>query len=295
MMLANPQWFSYHKENSCGGLAVFYASPHKRTKREPFDPLFCVSPGKKPRSIVGVGQIQAQRVLAQEQAWTHYGTALGASNEGEWRRQATRVLENSRKTYAGEMLAIELTNFQVFSTPISPESVGLNDKGWSDKKEVSDEETVSLLQLLGQVMPQVPPPDCVDIGALKEQLRKLQSRVAPPRPAVLRKIRRVLESYERPSPITQYVKRTRSSTCQLCGVPGFVKKNGHRYCEVHHLFHLSRNPPTECLAPEFLVVLCPTCHRRMHYADVGEPVRDPAGWRVRIDQGEHLFLVADGA
>lgn len=290
-MLANPQWFSFHRENSCGGRAVFYASPHKRTKREPFDPLFCVSPGKKPRSIVGVGQIQAQHVLAQEQAWAQYGTALGASNEGEWRRQAIRVLENSRKTYAGEMLAIELINFQVFSTPISPESVGLNDKGWSDKKEVSDEETARLLRLLG--MPQVQPPDSADIGSLKEQLAELQSRALPPRPAVLRKIRRVLESYERPSPITQYVKRTRGSTCQLCGVSGFVKRDGRRYCEVHHLFHLSRTPPSECLAPEFLVVLCPTCHRRMHYADVGEPVRDLAGWRVRIDQVEHLFWVAE--
>jgi hypothetical protein len=27
----------------------------------------------------------------------------------------------------------------------------------------------------------------------------------------------------------------------------------------------------------------------MHYADVGEPVRDGAGWRVRVDDTEHRF------
>jgi predicted HNH restriction endonuclease len=50
-------------------------------------------------------------------------------------------------------------------------------------------------------------------------------------------------------------------------------RNGRRYCEVHHLFHLSTYPPPECLEPFYLVVLCATCHRRMHYAAVGEPTR----------------------
>src|SRR5262249_10192780 len=83
---------------------------------------------------------------------------------------------------------------------------------------------------------------------------------------------------------------TRGTTCQLCGEFGFVKRNGMRYCEVHHLFHLSKNPPPNCLAPEYLVVLCATCHRRMHYADVGEPERHTDGWRVGVDERQHLLM-----
>jgi 5-methylcytosine-specific restriction protein A len=133
------------------------------------------------------------------------------------------------------------------------------------------------------------PQDSPEIAQLKRELDLLQSHTQPQTPEVLRMIQRVLKTYERPSPVTRYVKRVRGATCQLCGELGFVKRNGKRYCEVHHLFHLSKSPPPKCLAPEYLVVLCATCHRRMHYADVGEPVRDGDGWRVRVDDAEHRF------
>jgi hypothetical protein len=133
--------------------------------------------------------------------------------------------------------------------------------------------------------------DSPEITSLKRQLEELQSISQPQTPEVLRRIQRVLKVSERPSSITRYVKRTRGTTCQLCGELGFVRRNGKRYCEVHHLFHLSKNPPPDCLAPEYLVVLCATCHRRMHYADVGEPIREGNGWRVRVDDTEHRFMV----
>ncbi len=131
------------------------------------------------------------------------------------------------------------------------------------------------------------PADSAEITQLKQELAELQSR--PQTPETLREVQRVLKTYERPSPITRYVKRTRGATCQLCGELGFVKRSGMRYCEVHHLFHLSKNPPPKCLGPEYLAVLCATCHRRMHYANVGEPVRDGAGWRVQVDDEEYRF------
>jgi 5-methylcytosine-specific restriction endonuclease McrA len=139
--------------------------------------------------------------------------------------------------------------------------------------------------------PENHPNDSPEIVQLKRQLEELQSGRQPQTPEMLRKIQRVLKVYERPSSITRYVKRTRGATCQLCGGLGFVKRNGKRYCEVHHLFHLSKNPPPNCLAPEYLVVLCANCHRRMHYADVGEPVPEGNGWRVQVDDTEHRFEV----
>ena len=290
MMLADPAWFAYQQRNVLGGLAIFYASPHKLTKRGHLDPLFCVRPGRKPRSIVGVGRIQAQPIIDQDSAWEQYGSALGADTEAEWRAQASAVLVNSRKTYNGKMLAIELVNFQPFPAPVSPEAVGLTDEGWSDKKEANEHATARLLNLL-ETAPKHGLADTDEIAQLKRQLNELCSVGLPRTPEILRQVQRVLRTYERPSSITRYVKRTRGATCQLCADLGFVKRNGTRYCEVHHLFHLSKNPPPNCLAPEYLVVLCATCHRRLHYADVGEPERDERRWRVRVDEIEHRFMV----
>jgi hypothetical protein len=102
-------------------------------------------------------------------------------------------------------------------------------------------------------------------------------------PLSLRKKRRILEAYERPSWVTNHVKQSRGDTCSLCGQRGFIKRDGTRYCELHHVFHLSKDPPAECLGPDYLVILCATCHRRMHYANVSEPVRVVDGWRVVLD------------
>jgi hypothetical protein len=148
MMLADPDWLAFHEQNSVGKLAVFYASPHKRTEQDHLAPLFCVHPGKLPRDIVAVGRIQAQVVLDQDDAWGRYGASLGAQTEAEWREQAAAVLENSRKTYAGNILAIELVDFRPFPGPVSPETVGFTDTGWSDKKGVDDKASTRLLRLL---------------------------------------------------------------------------------------------------------------------------------------------------
>ena len=129
-----------------------------------------------------------------------------------------------------------------------------------------------------------------EVNELKQELRELLA--CPQTPDSLKLIRRVIQAYERPKSITDYVKRTRQpiATCQLCHTLGFVKRDGERYCEVHHLFHLSKQPPADCLAPEYLVVLCASCHKRMHYANVGEPERDGDSWRVAIDQQEYRFI-----
>jgi len=109
-------------------------------------------------------------------------------------------------------------------------------------------------------------------------------------PHALRRIRRILETFERPSAVTNFVKRTRGDSCQLCGCSGFLKRDGNTYCEVHHLFHLAKNPPADCLSPEFLIVLCATCHRRMHYAHVSAPAATSEGWKVIVDGKEIHFV-----
>jgi hypothetical protein len=135
------------------------------------------------------------------------------------------------------------------------------------------------------------PVESPEIKTLRAELSALQRPQQPKTPDTLKKIQKVLKACERPSSITRYVKRTRGSMCQLCGFEGFRMRNGKLYCEVHHLFHLSKNPPPMCLGPEYLIVLCATCHRRMHYADVGEPRREETGWRVSVDGKEVVFAI----
>lgn len=129
-------------------------------------------------------------------------------------------------------------------------------------------------------------------SAAQVRARELDSYPPPGKRSsfILRRIRRILETYERPSAITNWVKSLRGDSCQLCGKPGFVKRDGSRYCEIHHLFHLSDDPPADCLQPECLVVLCANCHRRMHYAEVGVLTPTEVGWKVMIDGEEIIFV-----
>jgi 5-methylcytosine-specific restriction endonuclease McrA len=188
------------------------------------------------------------------------------------------------RVFFGDRLMSE--TFSKEDAPVHPRySAFFNVKG-----HFKQQSTISASVPPGQ-RPMGPPEDSPAIQDLRRHLHELQRRGRPKTPDALKRVQRILESYESPSPITRYVKRMRGSTCQLCGDPGFVKRDGQRYCEVHHLFHLSKNSPPACLEPEYLVVLCGTCHRRMHYADVGEPVRKAEGWRVRVDDDEILFQV----
>ena len=59
---------------------------------------------------------------------------------------------------------------------------------------------------------------------------------------------------ERPSAITRYRSHV-ASTCQLCEEPGFVMRNGQRYCEAHHR-SIVENPAPRVPRSEYLVILC---------------------------------------
>lgn len=246
MMLADPGWFAYHEQNSVGKLAIFYASPHKKTDRKHRDPLFCVRPGKKPRSIVGVGRIQAQTILDQEDAWGVYGQALGAETESEWRTQASAVLANSRKTYRGQMLAIELDDFQAFPSPVSPETVGLADTGWSDKKEPGAEVTALLLRHLNIEPSEVSPDEHFTEGAARQVLVNTYERDA--------RARKICIAYYGP-------------TCVVCNFNfgAVYGRFADGFIHVHHIKPLSEIGREYSVDPiRDLRPVCPNCHAVLH-------------------------------
>lgn len=293
LMLAHSGWMAYHTQNSVGGRAIFSASLNKRTRRADLDPLFCVDPGRVPRSIVAAGFISSQEILHQNDAWGRYGPALGAATETEWRIQAAKVLENSANNYGGQMLAIELLDFQPFASPVTPSEVRLIDSGWQNLKIADEQSTRRLISLLTSVPCQQGEQgdSSKRLHRFRKRLRSLWNGEAPSTPEVLKQVQRLLKTYERPEAITKFVKATRGSDCQMCGISGFLKKDGHPYCEVHHLFHLSQEPPVECLAPKYLVVLCATCHRRMHHCNVSTPEWNGEGWIVTVDGVDYHFSV----
>jgi hypothetical protein len=56
-------------------------------------------------------------------------------------------------------------------------------------------------------------------------------------------------------------------TCQLCQQRGFEQKTGRPYLEAHHFLSLHKKEP-KSLCSENIIVVCPGCHRMLHYAKV---------------------------
>jgi hypothetical protein len=95
-------------------------------------------------------------------------------------------------------------------------------------------------------------------------------------------LRRFLAArYERPNRITKFLKERLGPTCQICGLEGFLMRNGKRYCEVHHLFHLAKRLPGS-LSPSQLIIVCPTCHRKLYYAPTTDPVEADGIWSFEL-------------
>lgn len=91
----------------------------------------------------------------------------------------------------------------------------------------------------------------------------------------------------RPSALSDAIKRKYGFKCMICGYPGFLKKNGESYAEVHHMIELNKQAP-ETLQSWNLLVLCPLCHKKLHYADVNSEFLDP-GWKIKIDSMEYII------
>jgi len=58
------------------------------------------------------------------------------------------------------------------------------------------------------------------------------------------------------------VKERDGYVCQICGEPGFNKKNGGLYAEAHHLDELAIHRIDN---PHRMICICPACHRVIHY------------------------------
>ena len=98
-------------------------------------------------------------------------------------------------------------------------------------------------------------------------------------------MRRLLDSLHRPSSVSRIIKQLYGTTCAICGREGFPKRDGAKYAEVHHVEEVSSNSPG-VLGSQNMIVVCATCHRMLHYADV-EVDQTASGWLITINGHQH--------
>ncbi len=73
------------------------------------------------------------------------------------------------------------------------------------------------------------------------------------------------ERIERNQRVVGLLKKSHPKKCQICEIEHFITKTRERYCEVHHIVELSKGGSQ---ATDNCLVICPTCHRKMHRANV---------------------------
>jgi hypothetical protein len=71
----------------------------------------------------------------------------------------------------------------------------------------------------------------------------------------------------RPGLIADYIKQLQNFICQICKEKGFIQSNNNYYIEAHHIIELHKIIPGS-LCSDNIVIVCPTCHRKLHYANV---------------------------
>ena len=85
----------------------------------------------------------------------------------------------------------------------------------------------------------------------------------------------------RATALSNALKQRVNYRCQLCNVEGFIQKNGVRHAEAHYIGEVHEIDPG--LRPSSnVMVLCPSCHLKMHYAPV-KISRTMTGWRIGLE------------
>ena len=91
----------------------------------------------------------------------------------------------------------------------------------------------------------------------------------------------VTKLVRRPSALSNAIKEKYGHKCAICGYPGFDKKGGGKYAEVHHMIELNKDAP-KTLQSWNLLVVCPLCHKKLHYANVKTQFLNP-GWKISME------------
>jgi 5-methylcytosine-specific restriction endonuclease McrA len=76
--------------------------------------------------------------------------------------------------------------------------------------------------------------------------------------------RRIAMHLDRGVSVTKSLKKLLGSECQICRWGGFLQSDGSNYIEAHHLVQISAGHAAS-LCTENVILVCPNCHRELHY------------------------------
>lgn len=95
--------------------------------------------------------------------------------------------------------------------------------------------------------------------------------------------KRIAGSYVRDVKVRERVLKRANGACEECNQPGFLKSDGKRYLETHHVISLSEQGSDK---PHNVIALCATDHRRAHYAENWAELQDKFLEKLKIYKTE---------
>ncbi len=125
-------------------------------------------------------------------------------------------------------------------------------------------------------------------GLRQEALNRLREFNREHRDQPAAAISRDTTIFHRPGSARTDLLTLTGTTCQICGVPGFPTRSSSRYTEVHHLDELARRTAGN-LCSDNVIVVCPTCHAKLHHANV--TVEDLLDGQIRITINGTVYSV----
>ena len=150
------------------------------------------------------------------------------------------------------------------------ESLGYNtvrdspNPSWRNSiRKISDEAFIEILKL-ANIDPDIDESTShleSGINAL-DILRDLNTRYADIQSE--KRAKKIKNLLDRGSSVTKALKSLLGAKCQICGWEGFEKKSGEDFIEAHHIVQLSERKKGS-LCTENIILICPNCHREVHY------------------------------
>jgi 5-methylcytosine-specific restriction protein A len=114
----------------------------------------------------------------------------------------------------------------------------------------------------------------MDLDELR-QLALLAASMATQPPSEVRR-----NIYQRSQDVRTYVLARADGVCEGCGAPApFLRSDGTPYLEPHHLRRVSDGGQDH---PQYVIALCPNCHRRVHAGIDGDRYNAELGNRMLI-------------
>jgi len=98
-----------------------------------------------------------------------------------------------------------------------------------------------------------------------------------------KRLKRVHEIFERNQKVVKKLKAEYDGICQVCGIENLIETDSGFYSEGHHVIPLGEKGYTSY---ENVIVLCPLCHRKLHYSKDREQLKE----MILYSEGHKLLI-----